>query len=201
MLCNAEGTAVAGQYENNATVTATAPDSVTTVTDSDLSHYFAETRTIDIEKYTNGNDADAVTDPDVPEVLPESNVTWTYEVTNTSNVTLYNITVTDDPEGPINCPSQTLTSGQSMTCTLTGTATIGEYANIGSVTAVTRSEAVVRDSDPSHYIGNPDCPCEDVHSDSSPAMDKVSGALMVLMTMMIGLFFVRREEQLKSNRR
>ena len=39
-----------------------------------------------------------------------------------------------------------------------------------------------------------DCLCDDVNSDSSSALNTVSAALMILMTLMLGLFFVRREE-------
>lgn len=45
------------------------------------------------------------------------------------------------------------------------------------------------------------CNCNDVKSNSSPAMNQISAALMILMTIMLGLFFTRREEQLKKNER
>uniref|UniRef100_UPI0035644B4F SdrD B-like domain-containing protein n=1 Tax=Sulfurovum sp. TaxID=1969726 RepID=UPI0035644B4F len=47
------------------------------------------------------------------------------------------------------------------------------------------------------------CTCLDTESrsDGSPALNTISAALMMLMTLMIGLFFVRREEQLNRNER
>lgn len=45
------------------------------------------------------------------------------------------------------------------------------------------------------------CICSGVKSNSSPAMNQISAALMILMTMMLGLFFVRRENQLNKNER
>lgn len=47
------------------------------------------------------------------------------------------------------------------------------------------------------------CTCLDTESrsDGSPALNVVTGALMILLTLMIGLFFVRREEQLNGNER
>ena len=47
------------------------------------------------------------------------------------------------------------------------------------------------------------CTCLDTksRSDGSPALNVVTGTLMILMTLMIGLFFVRREEQLNGNER
>lgn len=38
-------------------------------------------------------------------------------------------------------------------------------------------------------------------SDSSPALNTVTGTLMILLTLVIGLFFVRREKQLNGNER
>ncbi len=46
-----------------------------------------------------------------------------------------------------------------------------------------------------------DCPCNDVSSDSSSALNTLSSGLMILITLIIGLFFVRREEQLNANER
>ncbi|PIE69741.1 MAG: hypothetical protein CSA21_00585, partial [Deltaproteobacteria bacterium] len=57
MTCTANGTATAGQYSNDATVTGTSPTG-DTVSATDPSHYFGETGGIDIEKSTNGVDAD-----------------------------------------------------------------------------------------------------------------------------------------------
>jgi uncharacterized cupredoxin-like copper-binding protein len=51
---------------------------------------------IDIEKATNGVDADDANTGDAPQVAPGELVTWTYKVTNTGNVDLDNVMVTDD---------------------------------------------------------------------------------------------------------
>lgn len=47
------------------------------------------------------------------------------------------------------------------------------------------------------------CTCYDTESrsDGSPALNVVTGTLMILLTLIIGLFFVRREEQLSGNER
>ena len=47
------------------------------------------------------------------------------------------------------------------------------------------------------------CTCLDIESrsDGSPALNVVTGAMMILLTRMIGIFFVRREEQLNRNER
>src|SRR5262249_32603181 len=83
-----------------------------------------------------------------------SPVTWSYLVTNTGNVPLNSIAVSDDVLGAITCPGTSLAPGESMTCTATGTAAAGQYENNGTVTAVPTSGGTVTDTDPSHYFGS-----------------------------------------------
>jgi LPXTG-motif cell wall-anchored protein/uncharacterized repeat protein (TIGR01451 family) len=152
VVCQASGTAIAGQYSNIATVDAL-DFFEDELTDTDPSHYFGAAPAIDIEKSTNGVDADQAPGPNITE---GSLVTWRYVVTNTGNVDLVDLVVTDDRIGTISCPTDTLAVGASATCVATGTAVAGQYANIGTATAVTRagsSPIRVTDSDPSHYNG------------------------------------------------
>src|SRR5690606_22961723 len=104
------------------------------------------------EKATNGADADAAPGPYVPIGDP---VEWDYVVTNTGNVTLTGITVTDEPAPPdgITCPQTALPAGAAMTCTATGTAAAGPFANTAQVEATPASGGTVTDSDPSHHFG------------------------------------------------
>jgi N-acetylglutamate synthase-like GNAT family acetyltransferase len=89
-------------YANLAVVT-TGPGGPT---DSDVSHYCNPTTPpepgIDIEKLTNGVDAD--TEADAPEIAPGETVTWTYHVTNTGTVAFSasEVVVTDDNGTPGN---------------------------------------------------------------------------------------------------
>lgn len=118
---------------------------------------------IELEKATNGEDADEPTGPAIP---IGSEVTWTYVFTNTGSVPLIGITLVDDVLGDItnSCAegalSDPMAAGTSFTCTVTGTATAGQYANIGTIDAVYEApgpvgtvEIPLTDSDPSHYIG------------------------------------------------
>lgn len=115
---------------------------------------------IDIEKHTNGEDADAAPGPWIPAGIP---VTWTYYVTNTSPHDLYGVTVTDDKltDSEITCDWGTFSEGnlpafESITCTATGTATEGQYENLATVSGNTCMDLVcdeVTDEDPSHYFG------------------------------------------------
>jgi uncharacterized repeat protein (TIGR01451 family) len=94
---------------------------------------------IDIEKFTNGYDADAangfpiLTPPpgpgfpgdvggnQVPVVKIGDDITWTYVVTNNGSETLTNIMVMDSKGVDVVCPSNTLAPGASFTCTAMGT--------------------------------------------------------------------------------
>ena len=153
------GTAQSGLYENQGSVNGTAPNGAV-VQDTDLSHYRGEAPLIDIEKFTNGNQADNVGDGDVPTVLQGEDVVWTYQVTNIGDTDLTNVLVNDDRIGTIfTIVNQTgnndaiLNPGEVWTYQQNGTAIAGDYSNLGTVTAQSTSGQQVTDSDPSRYIG------------------------------------------------
>jgi len=154
MTCTASGTAQAGQYANLATVAAVTDTTSERVSDSDPSHYFGvmDQPAIDLEKATNGLDADVAPGPFL---VTGTTVSWTYVVTNTGNFTLGDIGVTDDQDVVVSCPAFLLAPGESMTCTAFGSAQAGQYANIGTATgfADVQMGGEVSDSDPSHYLG------------------------------------------------
>ena len=124
------GETTIGDYVNIGTVTAGS------VSDSDQSSYtnpdgqppVPQNPGIDIEKFTNGFDADTVAE--AVEIAAGETVTWTYEVTNTGDVAfdISEITVTDDQEGTItNITNQgdgdsTLAAGETWIYEQTGTA-------------------------------------------------------------------------------
>jgi uncharacterized repeat protein (TIGR01451 family) len=155
MTCTATGAAVAGQYANVGTVTGWTPDGEE-VEDSDPSHYFGGglKAAISIEKATNGEDAD---DPQGPTLVVGDPVAWTYVVTNTGEVELSNVTVTDDKGVQVTCPKSTLAVGESMTCTGSGTAELGQYGNVGTAIGRAPDDEEVEASDPSHYFGVDRC--------------------------------------------
>ena len=105
---------------------------------------------IDIEKATNGYDAD---DPTGPTVAVGSAVEWTYVVSNTGDVPLTDILVEDDQGVAVICPIDVLAPGETMTCVASGEAVAGQYANIAVVTATAPDGTVVSDEDASHYLG------------------------------------------------
>lgn len=104
-----------------------------------------------IVKYTNGFDADSLTDPR-PILAHRAAVTWTYVVTNTGAVTLTNLVVVDDREGSISCPATQLPPYAAMVCVRVGVAsTLGVYTNTATATGTPPVGPVVTSSNRSHY--------------------------------------------------
>jgi hypothetical protein len=104
---------------------------------------------VSIRKSTNGADAN---DAPGPTITVGTTVNWTYEVTNTGTVALTGVVVVDDRGVSVTCGQASLAVGQSMTCTGSGPATLGQYRNVGKVTANWTGGQVTA-SDPSHYLG------------------------------------------------
>jgi len=160
MHCTHVGTAQSGQYTNTAFVTGNVPDTLTgeprQVTDDDPSHYSGTgDPAIELEKLTNGEDADLLPGP---VVAVGTVVTWSYMVSNVGEIDLEAITLVDDREGDVtaHCPQRTLAIGESMVCEVAGIAQLGQYTNTGVVTGTTPADSVrpnvpVTDDDPSHY--------------------------------------------------
>lgn len=167
----ATGTADSGQYANIGTATGQYGDK--NFSDTDTSHYFGVSLCLNIEKHTNGEDADS---PSGPEVLVGDTVTWEYTVTNCSNVTLSDILVTDNILGDIGT-IESLAPDEYVTLTATGIAQGGQHENIGTAQAEYLDQTVT-DSDLSHYFGvdNSDLPLDtekytnaDGEQDSGPS--------------------------------
>ncbi len=127
-------------------------DNVTCTFGNQFREHAPDAPAIDIEKATNGKDGD---DPKGDIALIDLNVDptveWTYVVTNTGNVDLTDIVVSDDKEGEV-CTIALLQVGKSSDCTLLGVATLGLYGNIATASTTYKGQSVT-DTDPSHYIG------------------------------------------------
>ncbi|MGC3994264.1 MAG: GEVED domain-containing protein [Propionicimonas sp.] len=76
-----------------------------------------------------------------------STIDYTFDVTNTGNVTLSDIEVTDPKVGAVSCPATTLAAGASMTCTATYTLTTSDV-DAGTVTNVARVTGLSPTRDP-----------------------------------------------------
>ena len=142
ITCDANGLAITGPYSNTATVSAVSE--ATTVTASDSSSYFGAAPSMTLLKKTNGVDS--------AEVPVGDSVTWTYLVTNTGNVAIDSVVVTDNLVSQITCPKNTLAIAETMTCSATGVADKGYYENIGTARANFQG-TVVSAEDASEYYG------------------------------------------------
>jgi uncharacterized repeat protein (TIGR01451 family) len=118
-----------------------------------------QTASVDLEKATNGQDADTFEESVivlVPNIAPT--ITWTYTITNTGTLDLTNLVVTDDQEGQV-CVIPFLAAGATTTCTKSAPAIRGHYTNLGTVVAQpvdvngNPHGGTVTDSDPSNYVG------------------------------------------------
>ncbi|MDY0088111.1 MAG: SdrD B-like domain-containing protein [Coriobacteriia bacterium] len=111
----------------------------------DKTVYAEQDPQIDIVKLTNGEDGLLI--------AAGAEVTWSYLVTNTGNVTLRSVVVTDDVIGEIGT-IESLAPGASETLYAHGIAVAGSYENIGTAFGVPPvSEGGVWASDDSSYFG------------------------------------------------
>jgi hypothetical protein len=143
-------TSTATAYTNIGTVT------IPSMSDTDPSSY-CPTPAIELVKTCNGIDAN--TPEEAPDVPLGGTLNYTYIITNVGGMALSDLTLTDDPEGPVACEQDTLAIGESITCTLSRMAEeTGLIANVGTVIAFgegrdlifDREEVLVTDEDPSH---------------------------------------------------
>ncbi len=100
--------------------------------------FYAAAPGIHIVKLTNGTNNDTGTGPLVP---VGSTVTWTYNVTNTGNVPLSDVTVTDDhgvtpvlPRAATPTTTACSSLAETWVYTASGTAVAGQYSNVGTAT-------------------------------------------------------------------
>ncbi len=142
-----------GSVTNTATASGTDPQHNPVTSNQSIATVPASSSpSISIDKTTNGSDG-----LDIP---LGAAVTWAYRVTNSGNVTLTDVTVTDNmvAASAINCGGSSnvlpsLAPGSTVTCTATGTTVAGSYANTGTVTGTTPTSGSVQASDNSGYYG------------------------------------------------
>jgi len=129
---------------------------------------------VDVEKSTNGVDADA---PYGPFVAPGDAVVWTYDVTNTGDIPLVNVVVSDsDPAVVVDCGDGTnviglLLPGETVSCTADGVAVAGLYSNVVDVAAV-----------PGYPQSWDDCGCDPSDPSTWPADDIVPADYLAPVT-------------------
>ena len=161
-------TATPGQYTNWATVTGDPTNGDPDVTDNDPANVFGSDGGLALKKYVNDVDADTAPGVYIPEGAP---AIWTYVVTNTGNIALTDVTLTDDSGTPaaagddVTLSSADLVSGdtdgdgeldtnETWRFQIDGVAIAGAYVNIGTaegtIPGVTTPATA---TDPANYFG------------------------------------------------
>jgi hypothetical protein len=164
-------TVTAGQYTNIATVTANPVDStgadiasVTDVNDTDPSNHFGFTTGIALQKLTNGIDTGSGMGPNL---TIGSTATFTYRVTNTGNIALTSIGISDNngtPGSTADDLTPTRVSGdtdgdnaldvaETWVYQATRVVTAGAYSNTATVTGNDPNSTVVSATDLSAHAG------------------------------------------------
>ena len=175
-IYQASGSAIAGAYNNIGTVEGFYIDDAGHTGNAnaeDGSSYFGMSPGINIDKVTTGFVTPTSQGTgDGLSFLAGYGITWTYSVTNAGNVALEHIVVTDNITGvsPLavlsgdylhNIGDTNADSKLDLTETwlyqASGTATLGNYSNIGSATGEVTDQSghtqIVIDTDPSNYVG------------------------------------------------
>jgi hypothetical protein len=154
-------TVVAGQRTHSGK--ATVVTSAQTFVKTDPANYFGSAPTIHIETYVNGQDADS---PPGPTLNYGNGATFTYVLTNTGNIAVGNVTVTDDNGTPGNTAddlnpafssgdtnsNNLLDLGETWTYSSVRNPVPGTYLNVGRATAKDSINQAVSSSDPVNYI-------------------------------------------------
>ena len=152
----------AGQAQNQATASGTPPTGppVTDLSDPTTPGPGSNAKTIvnltPVPQMGLVKAAGAITDANSDGLLDAGDtITYTFVVSNSGNLTLHGIAVTDAKVSPITCPVTTLLPGQSTTCTAPAYVILqndidnGQVQNQATVNALTATNAPVSDlSDP-----------------------------------------------------
>ena len=105
---------------------------------------------IDIELATNGIDADEA--PGVGLAIGDA-IVWSYVVTNTGPVDLFDVVVSDDLVGGV-CRAVTIPVGAQTSCRIDGVAEAGDFRRVGDVIGESAIGQRVADVDPTHHTAS-----------------------------------------------
>ncbi|MFA6575392.1 MAG: DUF11 domain-containing protein, partial [Nocardioides sp.] len=138
----------AGEVDNTATATGTAPSGAKVTDPDSTSTPVPPHADLAIDKT-----ASAISDVDGNGHDAGDTITYTFEVTNTGNVTLNPVTVTDPKVGPVTCTGGALAPGASRTCSpktytlIQADLEAGEIRNTATATGTTPGGGTVTDDD------------------------------------------------------
>jgi uncharacterized repeat protein (TIGR01451 family) len=177
MTCTADYTTTqadvdAGGISNTGTTTGTAPDGTTVTDDSSLTIPATSDPAITVVKTAS-----------VPSFSAAgTEITYTYVVTNTGNLTLDPVSLTDSELGAITCPATSLAPLDSMTCTATHTTTSGDVdaggiTNTATATGQPPTGPTVDDTD-TVTVPAEQAPAIGIDKSASPATFSAAGAVI-----------------------
>jgi hypothetical protein len=155
-------TIVPGQYAGTGSVSAQGGPQ--NASDNDLTHYFGSAPALTIETFVIGQDADS---PPGPQLTAGSNAIFTYQISNSGNVPLTGVVVTDNngtPGAPGDDFSPSMTGGDAngnsqldfgeiWTYSATRSIVAGQYTGAATAQAFDSLSQPAEDSDALHYFG------------------------------------------------
>lgn len=142
------GNTIIGQYTNEVIASTVYKD--VTISSTDTSFYFGADPSVKIITMIGGDDANESRGPDF---AVGEEMTWLYQVTNTGNVPLTNVSVTN-ASGTVVGVIPYLAPGETIELTELGIAIAGQQSNLGSVLGIPPAGlSAVSGSDPAHYYG------------------------------------------------
>ena len=145
----------AGVVDNTATTSGTPPTGPPVTDDDSTSTPVTRTPGIDLDKQ-----AGAVNDLDANGHDVGDTIAYTFVVTNTGNVTLTSVGVTDPKVGAVSCPGGPLAAGAQRTCTATYALTqadvdAGVVDNTATTSGTPPTGPPVTDDDDHVHAGDP----------------------------------------------
>jgi uncharacterized repeat protein (TIGR01451 family) len=182
--CNAapyvltQGDIDAGGVDNTATVTGTPPVGDPVTDDDTITVPLSSTPSIAVIK-----SAGAIVDDDTNGADAGDTIQYSFEVTNTGNVTLASVAVSDPLVGAVTCPTTTLAPGESTTCTADAVYVLtqadvdaGEVNNIATVSGTPPVGDPVTDDD-TVIVGVPSAPAIEVVKSAGAIVDVDSNVI------------------------
>ncbi|MCW2845839.1 MAG: hypothetical protein JWN22_3755 [Nocardioides sp.] len=159
----------AGRVDNTATATGTPPTGPPVTDPDSTSTPVAAYPAIELDKT-----AGAITDVDSNGPDVGDTITYGFKVTNTGNVTLNPVTVSDPKLGAITCPSAALAPGGSVTCTPKSYPLTQADVNTGRVDNTATATGTPPVGSP---VTDPDSTTTPVPASPAIELDKTAGAI------------------------
>ena len=148
IMCSLSVQVALGQHQNTAEVSGMWMEGEA-VEDQIKSYYFGATPSAQLKKFVNEEDADTAPGP----LLRMGEIVmWKFVITNSGNITLTNVVISDDQFGQIDCPSEIVPSS-TVTCSFSRAVTQGQHRNTAKFSGMWKAGELIQSADSSHYFG------------------------------------------------